>query len=179
MILRLSPFRFKSNSTAAALAAAAAVLLVPANLLPVLSTETSGYNRSDTIFSGTVELWRQGLWVIAAIVFTASICIPAVKLVGLGWLLLSVRRGAPRDPRRLTRAFAVLNFVGRWSMLDVFLAAILTGLVQFGEFSSVQARSGIVAFAAAVVLTVLATHAFDPRALWRTPAQESPIESQP
>src|ERR1039457_4704612 len=70
MNLRFSPVRFKSNSTAAALAVAAAVMLVPANLLPVLSTETSGYNRSDTIFSGTVELWRQGLWVIATIVFT-------------------------------------------------------------------------------------------------------------
>jgi len=179
MNLRLSPVRFKSNSTAAALAVAAAVMLVPANLLPVLSTETSGYNRSDTIFSGTVELWRQGLWAIAAIVFTASICIPAVKLAGLGWLLLSVRNGGPRDSRRLTRTFAVLDFVGRWSMLDVFLAAFLTGLVQFGEISSVQARSGIVAFAAAVVLTVLATHAFDPRVLWPKPAKVSPNPCQP
>jgi|CZKI01.1.fsa_nt_gi paraquat-inducible protein A len=179
MNLRFSPVRFKSNSTAAALAVAAAVMLVPANLLPVLSTETSGYNRSDTIFSGTVELWRQGLWVIATIVFTASICIPLFKLAGLGWLLLSVRHGCPHDSRRLTRTFAVVDFVGRWSMLDVFLAAFLTGLVQFGEFSSVQARSGIVAFAAAVVLTVLATHAFDPRVLWPTPAKVSPNTSRP
>lgn len=179
MNLRLSPVLFRSNSTAAALAVAAAVMLVPANLLPVLSTETSGYSRSDTIFSGTVELWRQGLWAIAAIVFTASICIPAVKLVGLGWLLLSVRRGGPRDSRRLTRTFAVIDFVGRWSMLDVFLAAFLSGLVQFGGFSTVQARSGIVAFAAAVVLTVLATHAFDPRVLWLTQAQASPRSFQP
>ncbi|MGA2017463.1 MAG: paraquat-inducible protein A [Opitutaceae bacterium] len=179
MNLRLSPVLFRSNSTAAALAVAAAVMLVPANLLPVLSTETSGYSRSDTIFSGTVELWRQGLWAIAAIVFTASICIPAVKLVGLGWLLLSVRRGVPRDSRRLTRTFAVIDFVGRWSMLDVFLAAFLSGLVQFGEFSTVQARSGIVAFAAAVVLTVLATNAFDPRVLWPTQAQASPRSFQP
>jgi paraquat-inducible protein A len=178
MSLRFSPVRFKSNSTAAALAVAAAVMLVPANLLPVLSTETSGYNRSDTIFSGTVELWRQGLWVIAAIVFAASICIPAVKLAGLGWLLLSVQRGGLRDSRRLTRTFAVLDFVGRWSMLDIFLAAFLTGLVQFGEISTVQARSGIVAFAAAVVLTVLATHAFDPRALWPAPAPVSPNPCQ-
>ena len=179
MNLRLSPVLFRSNSTAAALAVAAAVMLVPANLLPVLSTETSGYSRSDTIFSGTVELWRQGLWAIAASVFTASICIPAVKLVGLGWLLLSVRRGVPRDSRRLTRTFAVIDFVGRWSMLDVFLAAFLSGLVQFGEFSTVQARSGIVAFAAAVVLTVLATNAFDPRVLWPTQAQASPRSFQP
>jgi paraquat-inducible protein A len=159
--------KFRSNSTAAALALAAAILLLPANLLPVLSTESSGRDRSDTIFSGSVELWRQGLWAIALIVFTASILIPVLKLVGLGWLLLRARRAAPGESRRLTRIYAAVDFIGRWSMLDVFLAAFLTGLVQFGEFSTVTPRSGIIAFAAAVVLTVLATRAFDPRALWR------------
>ncbi len=172
---RSSPFaRFKTPSTAAALALAAAVMLLPANLLPVLNTETSGYNRSDTIFSGVVELWRQGLWVIAIIVFTASIVIPVLKLAGLGWLLLNARRGASEDSRRLTRLYAALDFIGRWSMLDVFLAAFLAGLVQFGELSTVQPRGGIVAFAAAVVLTVLATQAFDPHLLWReAPAAKS------
>jgi paraquat-inducible protein A len=164
---RAAPAGTRGTSTAAALALAAAILLVPANLLPVLSTESSGTNRSDTIFSGTVELWRQGLGGIAVIVFTASILIPILKLGGLGWLLLRSHGPAPRDPRRLTRVYAAIDFIGRWSMLDVFLAAFLTGLVQFGEFSTVTPRSGIVAFAAAVVLTVLATQAFDPRVLWR------------
>jgi paraquat-inducible protein A len=174
MIRRVPPAWLKANSTAAALALAAAVMLVPANLLPVLTTEASGHNRSDTIYSGAVELWRQGLWAIAIIVFTASIVIPVLKLAGLAWLLLSVRRGAPRDSRRLTRIYAVLDFIGRWSMLDIFLAAFLTGLVQFGEFSTVEPRSGIVAFAAAVVLTVFATQAFDPRVLWPIPEHPSP-----
>jgi paraquat-inducible protein A len=165
--------RFKSNSTAAALALAAAIMLVPANLLPVLSTATSGDNRNDTIFSGVVELWRQGLWEIAVIVFTASILIPVLKLAGLGWLLLHARIGAAENSRHLTRIYGVLDFIGRWSMLDVFLAAFLTGLIQFGEFSTVTARSGIVAFAAAVVLTVLATQAFDPRVFWG-PSTQSP-----
>jgi len=163
---------FQGISTSAALAIAAAIMLVPANLLPVLSTETSGRNREDTIFSGVVELWRQGLWLIAAIVFTASILVPALKLAGLGWLILRTRRGAGADSRRLTRLYAIIDFIGRWSMLDVFLAAFLTGLVQFGEFSTVAPRSGLVAFAAAVVLTVLATRAFDPRILW-APARVS------
>jgi paraquat-inducible protein A len=158
---------FKSNSTAAALALAAAIMLVPANLLPVLSTEGSGGDRSNTILSGGMELWRNGLWAIALIVFAASVVIPVLKLAGLGWLLLKARRGVSKDSRRLTRFYAALDFIGRWAMLDVFLAAFLTGLVQFGEFSTVTPRSGIVAFAAAVVLTVLATQAFDPRALWR------------
>jgi paraquat-inducible protein A len=162
-----APIRFKSTSTAAALAVAAAILLVPANFLPVLSTEGSGGNRSDTILSGALELWRQGLWALAAIVFIASILIPVLKLAGLGWLLLNARRGASGDLQRLTRIYAAIDFIGRWSMLDVFLAAFLTGLVQFGEFSTVTPRSGLVAFAAAVVLTVLATWAFDPRLLWR------------
>jgi paraquat-inducible protein A len=167
MSVNFARTRFKSPSVAAALTLSAAVMLVPANLLPVLSTETSGATRNDTILSGAVELWRQGLWAIAAIVFTASIAIPILKLAGLGWLLLNARRGASGDSRRLTRIYVALDFIGRWSMLDVFLAAFLTGLLQFGAFSTVTPRSGLVAFAAAVVLTVLATQAFDPRLLWR------------
>ncbi len=171
--------RLRSNSVAAALAVAAGIMLVPANLLPVLDTETSGHNRSDTIFSGAVELWHHGLWVLALIVFTASILIPVCKLVGLGWLLLGVRRGGRGDPRRMTRVYAVLDFIGRWSMLDVFLATFLAGLVQFGELSTVEPRSGIVAFAAAVVLTVFATQAFDPRGLWPAPGHAPSPPYQP
>jgi paraquat-inducible protein A len=156
----------RGNSAAAALAIAAAIMLVPANLLPVLETETSGANRSDTIYSGVRELWRHGLGAIAIIVFTASIVIPVLKLLGLGWLLASTRHGTPRDPKGLSKIYAALDFIGRWSMLDVFLAAFLTGLVQFGELATVRAASGIVAFAAAVVLTVLATEAFDPGSIW-------------
>jgi paraquat-inducible protein A len=173
MSLRLAGARFKNAPTAAALALAAAAMLVPANLLPVLTTETYGQSRSDTIFSGAVELWRQGLWPIAVIVLTASMLIPVLKLVGLGLLLLGARRGASSDSRRLTRLYVAVDFIGRWSMLDVFLAAFLAGLIRFGELSTVVPRSGIVAFAAAVVLTVLATQAFDPRSLWRVAPSSS------
>jgi paraquat-inducible protein A len=172
-----NPFALRlpeGNSASAALALAAALMLVPANLLPVLSTESSGSNSSNTILSGSVELWRSGLWGLAAIVFTASIIIPVLKLAGLGWLLVSTRRGVPGDRRRLTRVYAAIDFIGRWSMLDVFLAAFLTGLVQFGEFSTVTPRAGIVAFASAVVLTVLATRAFDPRVLWTSEPPAAP-----
>jgi paraquat-inducible protein A len=155
-----------ANSMAFSFAALA--MLVPANLLPVLTTESSGRSRTDTIFSGTVELWRQDLWALAAIVFIASIVIPLLKLAGLGWLLYRARRGPGfLEARRLTRLYGALDFIGRWSMLDVFLVAFLSGIVRFGVFSTVEPRSGIVAFAVAVVLTVLATHAFDPRVLWR------------
>jgi paraquat-inducible protein A len=150
----------------AALALAATIMFVPANVLPILDTSTPGSVRTDTIFSGIVGLVEDGHWGIGAIVFAASILIPLLKLVGLGLLLWVARRGPVEAPRRLTRLYALLDFIGRWSMLDVFLVAFLAGLVQFGAFASVEPRSGIIAFAAVVVLTVMATDAFDPRWLW-------------
>ncbi|HZL44632.1 MAG TPA: paraquat-inducible protein A [Opitutaceae bacterium] len=173
--MRIAPFLagFRNRSTSAALAVAAAVMLVLANLFPVLATETSGSNRTDTIFSGAMELGHQGLWPIAAIVFSASILIPVLKLAGLAGLLLGPHGGARAHSRKFTRIYAAIDFIGRWSMLDVFLAAFLVGLVRFGEMATVEPRGGIVAFAAAVVLTVLATEAFDPREIWRTQENES------
>ena len=149
-----------------ALGLAAAIMLVPANILPVLSSNTGGAAQTDTIMSGIVSLWNDGMVVISAIVFIASVLIPALKLAGLAWLLAAVRRGPARRPRPLTRLYAILSFVGRWSMLDVFLVAFLASLVQFGALAAVEPRPGIVAFAAAIVLTVLATDAFDSRLLW-------------
>jgi paraquat-inducible protein A len=174
MNLRIPRLHSRGNTSAAALGLAAALMLVPANLLPILETSTSGSTRLDTIFSGVVQLWHHGLGAIAAIVFAASIVIPILKLTGLAYLIFSTRNGPPRDPTRLTRIYAALDFIGRWSMLDVFLAAFLTGLVQFGEIATVEARSGIVAFASAVILTVLATEAFDPRILWASSPEPSP-----
>jgi paraquat-inducible protein A len=157
----------KSPQRSAAFALAAAVMLIPANALPILSTEMPGQSRTDTIFSGIVGLCEDGSWAVAAIVFTASILVPLLKLVGISLLLWSLRHPPARHRRRLTRLYATLDFIGRWSMLDVFLVAFLCGAVQFGGLAQVRPRMGAVAFAAAVVLTMLATDAFDPRALWR------------
>lgn len=163
-----------SCARTAAFAAAAGIMLVPANVLPVLSTSISGHERTDTIFSGTVRLCEDGLWALGAIVFIASIVIPLLKLAGLGWLLLRARHGAGPQSPKLTRLYSALDIIGRWSMLDVFLAAFLTGVVQFGSFASVQPRAGIAAFAAAVALTMLATRSFDPRLLWKETAAQTP-----
>jgi paraquat-inducible protein A len=162
--------RSGASANAGALAAAAAAMLVPANLLPVLNTQVSGVSRTDTIFTGIVELWRQGLWAIALVVFLASMLIPVLKLAGLAWLLLATRGRARHDARRLTQIYLALDFIGRWSMLDVFLVGFLAGLVRFGALTTVEPRSGIAAFAIAVVLTILATKMFDPRVLWDAPA---------
>lgn len=158
-----------------AFAVAGLIMLVPANVLPVLSTNLLGQARTDTIFSGVLSLQRDGLWGIALIVFTASIVVPLLKLISLGVLLQAVHRGATARRRGLTRLYAFVKFIGRWSMLDVFLVAFLTGAVRFGALASVRPEPGVIAFAAAVVLTIFATETFDSRLLWdREPAAESP-----
>jgi paraquat-inducible protein A len=154
----------RSLSLPAALGLSAVLMLVPANLLPVIRT-TLGQTRDDTIYTGILSLFDRGLWGIGIIVFAASIMVPILKLVGLIFLLLAARGGAGRHLPHLQRLYAVMNFIGRWSMLDVFLVAFLSGVIQFGAFASVQPRPGIIAFAVAVVLTMLATRAFDPRLL--------------
>lgn len=183
MMTHAAYLRSANLTRAAALATAAAVMLVPANLLPVLSTNSRGVVRTDTILSGIVGLWNDGMWAISAIVFVASILIPLLKLVGLAWLLLAVRRRTTRHRRGLTRLYTALDFIGRWSMLDVFLVGFLAGVVQFGALATIEPRSGVIAFAAAVVLTVLATDAFDSRLLWtepgHPPAASAPAPSTP
>lgn len=156
----------RSRMEALALLLAAAVMLVPANLLPVIKMDVPGEGRIDTIFSSIVGLFQKGLWPLGVIVFTASMLVPFLKLVGLGWLIFATRRGPVPEARWLTRVYASLEFIGRWSMLDVFLVGFLSGAVRFDAFATVEPRAGIVAFAAAVVLTILATKSFDPRGLW-------------
>jgi paraquat-inducible protein A len=173
MITRAAYLRSAKLSRSTGLALAAAVMLVPANVLPVLSTNTGGSERTDTIMSGIIGLWDEGLWAIGAIVFIASVLIPLLKLIGLTCLLIAARRRSARHRRGLTRLYAALDFIGRWSMLDVFLVAFLSGAVQFGALANIQPRSGIMAFAAAVVLTILATDAFDPQLLWADPKAKS------
>ncbi len=150
----------------AAFALAGFIMLLPAYVLPVLTVDQLGSPRTDTIFSGVRALQRDGLWGVALIVFTASFLVPLLKLVSLGFLLHAARtRSAPRR-RGLTRLYAFVKFIGRWSMLDVFLVAFLTGAVQFDKLASVRPEPGVIAFAAAVVLTVFATETFDSRLLW-------------
>jgi paraquat-inducible protein A len=168
-----SPFD-RGHARAAAFAIAATIMLVPANVLPVVTTQLPGQSRSATIFSGIRELWESGSWITAGIVFTASFLVPFLKIGGLGVLLVAARRGPGRYAKAFQRLHAGLTAIGRWSMLDVFLAAFLTSAVQFGAIATVAARAGIIAFAAAVVLTILATRAFDPRSL----QEDNPIRAK-
>ena len=160
-------------SRPAAFALTAAIMLVPANYLPILSTDITGVTRTDTIYSSVLGLYENGLWPLAIIVALASLIVPFAKLGGLACLIYSARRGRSPHARSLTRLYAILDFIGRWSMLDVFLVAFLTSTVRFGALSTMRPEAGIFAFATAVVFTILATHAFDPRRLWGEPATGS------
>jgi len=158
----------KPNSTSRtwALVIAAYVLIVPANLMPVMSTGSLFGTERDTIFGGVVFLWTSGSQVLAMILFCASILIPIVKLISLTFLLLSVERRSGWKPRFRAKLYRFVEAIGRWSMIDVYVATMLTALVQFGDMMTIRAGVGAIAFASVVVLTIFAARSFDPRLIW-------------
>lgn len=149
---------------------AATILYIPANLLPVMHRTQLFETESDTIISGVIELWKAGSWDLAIIVFTASIVVPILKIATLAFLLITTQRGSTLGRRERTRLYRIIEFVGHWSMLDVFVVALLVTLVHFGILAQVQPGGGIIAFGAVVVLTMLASQSFDPRLIWDEPA---------
>lgn len=149
-----------------ALLIAAYILYLPANLLPIMESTKLGDVQVDTILSGVVYLWLEGSWDLAIIVFMASIVVPIGKLLALSWLAISVQRGSTRQTRARARMFRAVEFIGRWSMLDIFVAGLLTALVNFNALLMVRVLPGAVAFAAVVILTMLAAFSFDPRLIW-------------
>lgn len=161
---------------------AAFILYLPANLLPVLHSKKLFEEWSDTIMSGVVSLWTDGSYDLAIIVFTASVVVPLLKMGALALLLVQVQRGSAYLPRERTRLYRVLEFIGHWSMLDVFAVALLIALVHFGTLANAEPGTGIVAFGAVVVLTMLATMSFDPRLIWdatRIPARRATDKPTP
>jgi paraquat-inducible protein A len=149
-----------------ALVIAAAICYIPANVLPVLATTTLGSSESDTIMGGVVFLYTSGSWPLALIVLIASVMVPLGKLVALGYLLITVQRGSIASSRERTRLYHMVEFIGRWSMLDVFVDTFTVALVQLQPLMSVEPGAGVVFFAAVVVLTMIAAESFDPRLIW-------------
>ncbi len=149
-----------------ALLIAAYILYIPANLLTMMETGSLFNYRKDTIVSGVIELWRTGSWVIAIIVFIASVTIPLLKLISLTLLLVSVQRRSKWHPRQRTRLYRLVEFVGRWSMLDIYVVTLLAAVVQLGNMAIVKAGPAALAFGAVVVLTMFASMQFDPRLIW-------------
>lgn len=149
-----------------ALVACGFLLFIPANLLPVLTIERFGHEQASTILGGVIELARDGLWPLAAIVFTASIAVPLAKLSALSWNLVLTRRGSARLLVARTHLHRAIDLIGRWSNIDVFMVSILLALVQFGALTRVRVDSGMIAFAAVVIVTMIAAKCFDSRLMW-------------
>ena len=149
-----------------ALLIAATVLYAPANLLPVLATTTIVSSDVDTIMSGVIYLYASGSWPLALIVFVASIVIPIGKIVALGFVLITVQRGMTTNDRQRTRLYRIVEFIGRWSMLDVFVDTYIVALVQLSPLMSVEPGPGVVYFMSVVVLTMFAAMSFDSRLIW-------------
>jgi paraquat-inducible protein A len=143
------------------------VLYVPANLLPVLTTRSAlEGEHHHTLLGGISQLWAAGSWELAVIVFAASIAVPLTKMVAMTLLIeTALFRSTWRQRERAT-LYRMLDAIGHWSMLDVYVVVMLAGMVQFGAFGGVEAEPGLLAFGAVVVLTMLSVNSFDPRLIW-------------
>lgn len=149
-----------------ALVIAAYVLIIPANLMPVMATGSLFGTEKDTIFGGVKFLWESNSQVLAIILFCASIVIPFAKLISLTFLLISVQRRSTWKPKVRAQLYRIVEAIGRWSMIDVYVATMLTALVQFGDLMSIRAGVGAIAFGSVVMLTIFAARSFDPRLIW-------------
>ena len=169
----------KPNSVARSWAflIAAYILYIPANILPIMETSSLFGAQADTIMSGIVYLWHSGSWDLALVVFIASIMVPLLKLIALTLLLISVQRRSTWQPVQRAKLYRVVELVGRWSMLDIYVVAILAALVQIGALATVNAGPGALAFGAVVVLTMFAAMEFDPRLIW-DPLQKERIDHE-
>lgn len=145
---------------------AAVILYGPANTLPIMDTSSLFGTQRDTILSGVAFLWSSGSFVLALLVFFASIMVPLAKMLALTVLAASVQMRAAWHPRTRTRLYRVIEFIGRWSMLDIYVVTILVALVQVNTFAVIHAGPGAAAFGAVVVLTMFAAASFDPRLIW-------------
>jgi paraquat-inducible protein A len=170
----------KPNSigTTWALLLAAMIMYLPANLLPVMATTYLGNTQADTIMSGVIYLLHHD-WPLAVIVFVASVLVPLLKILALLYLLISVQRRSPLRKAQRTRLYRVTELVGRWSMVDVFVVALMAALVQVGALATIEPGGGALAFATVVILTMLAAMSFDARLIWDQYGETHGIAQQP
>ncbi|MDN2716845.1 paraquat-inducible protein A [Janthinobacterium sp. SUN120] len=163
-----------------ALLVAAMILYIPANLLPVMVTQSLFGAQDDTIMSGVVLFWTSGSKGLAIIIFIASVVVPMLKLGVLALLAFTAQRRSRWRPRQRTILYRMVEFIGRWSMLDIFVVTLTVALVRFKSLAVITAGPGALAFGAVVVLTMLAAMQFDPRLIWdpvdgQVPGEEEPV----
>jgi len=150
----------------AALALGALILYIPANLYPILHMSAYGAYSESTVWDGTRSLLQNREWFVGIVVLVASLVVPLLKIAGLFFLVVAAKFGLGRRRRSQTRLYKVIDIIGPWAMLDVFLLAILVALVKLNDLATVLPGPGLAPFAAMVVLTMLASAAFDPKLIW-------------
>ncbi len=158
----------KPNSLARtwALTLTAFILYIPANLLPIMTVISYGEGAPDTIMSGVIHLIEAEMYPIALLVFFASVTVPVAKLMAISYLLISVQKKSRWRPKDRTVMYRVTESIGRWSMLDIFMIALLAALVKLGAIATIEPGLGAVCFAGVVVITMFAAMSFDPRLIW-------------
>lgn len=155
------------------------LLYIPANLMPIMVTEALGSKITSTIMAGVILLWSEGSWPIALVIFIASIMVPSLKMLAISWLCwdASGKGNVHQDSDKMHKIYEVVEFVGRWSMIDVFVIAILSALVRMGRLMSIYPAVGALLFAIVVIMTMFAAMTFDPRLSWDLVSDKSPEES--
>ena len=149
------------------------MLYIPANIMPIMVTETLGNPYPSNIMAGVILLWSDGSYPVALVIFIASIMVPSLKMLAIGWLCWDASGRGRRDSEKMHRIYEVVEFVGRWSMIDVFVIAVLSALVRMGRLMSIYPALGALLFALVVILTMIAAMAFDPRLTWDRLQNES------
>ncbi|MGE0622887.1 MAG: paraquat-inducible protein A [Pseudomonadales bacterium] len=149
-----------------ALLIAAAVLYVPANLFPIMSTDQLGRTEESTIIGGVILLWNLGSYPVALVIFVASVLVPIGKILTVAALCWTIGRPSGVPARQRTTLYRITEFIGKWSMVDVFVVSVLVALIQITGIIVIRPGGAALAFAAVVVLTMLAAQSFDPRLIW-------------
>ena len=166
--------RVQSRARTLALSIAAGILYFPSNLYPIVTAEYQGQFIHTTIFQGIRSLWQQGNYFISSLVFCTSILTPAMKIVGLIFLTLTLHWTSLQKTR--TWIYKIIRFIDPWNMLEVFLLAICVSMVELGEVATIHPGRGVFSFAAVVALTLMATLSFDSRLLWDSPEEKKRYE---
>lgn len=149
-----------------ALLITAALFYIPSMIYPVSVVEYFGQKSPSTLIESIIFFWQEGAWPVALVIFIASVFVPLVKMFGLSFLLLSVHFKMNNFRRQRTTLYRIIEFIGRWSMVDVFVVVLLVCLVQMGVLAAILPGIGIVSFAMVVILTMIASESFDPRLIW-------------
>ena len=156
----------KSIERTIAYGLAGILAFIPANLLPIMKVTQLGVDENSTIVGGVATFWQMHAYPVAVIIFIASVMIPGLKFVAIGILTGAATGRLKLDAKRANKLYWLTELVGRWSMVDVFVVAILVGLIQMGNLMTIRPGGAAIAFGSMVILTMLSAHSFDPRLIW-------------